>query len=111
MITSHSQQYSSASTHATLPVDDLAKVFNTALVGHHAEKNTQEGRDFSVELQKVMETAEFRAILAAIRQFAKLQGTSEKEAAQRILQTFFKMNDIWSSYLTQEGLERLKSSR
>lgn len=91
-------------------IDDLAKIFNTVLVAQHAQEASSE-RDFLSELQNTVETPEFKAILATIRQFSKLQCISEKDAAQRILQTFFKLNNIWSAYLTREGIESLKSSK
>jgi hypothetical protein len=91
-------------------IDDLAKIFNTVLVAHHAQQAASE-RDFLSELQNTVDTAEFKAILGTIRQFAKLQCITEKEASQRILQTFFKLNNIWSAYLTREGIESLKSSK
>jgi hypothetical protein len=86
--------------------DELVRVFNTALVG------TQAGapRDFSNEIFELMENPAFRAILGAVRQFARLQGLSERQAAEQIITTFRKMDRVWSDYVFHEGVERLKGS-
>lgn len=86
-------------------VDDLARILNTALVA----TKSQEGRDFPAELYKVMESPAFRAILSAIRQHARSQGLSEKHAAEQIVRTFRKLDELWSSYVFQEGVERVGS--
>src|SRR4051794_11484872 len=52
-----------------MAVDDLARIFNTALVA----TKTQPGRDFQGELYQIMESPAFRVILTAIRQHARLQ--------------------------------------
>jgi hypothetical protein len=90
---------------SSLAVDDLARIFNTALVA----TKTQPGRDFQTELYQLMESPAFRAILTAIRQHARLQGLSEKHAAEQIIRTFRKVDELWSSYVFQEGVDRLGS--
>ena len=89
---------------STSPADDLTRIFNTALVASKVESS----RDYSGELFRLMETPAFRAILTGVRQLARSQGVSEKEAAEGIIQTFRKMDRIWGEYLTQEGVDRLK---
>lgn len=86
--------------------DELVRIFNTALVA------TQAGapRDFSNEIFELMENPAFRAILGAVRQFARLQGLSERQAAEQIITTFRKMDRVWSDYVFHEGVERLKGS-
>ncbi|MFL5812674.1 MAG: hypothetical protein ACJ763_03785 [Bdellovibrionia bacterium] len=88
-----------------MAVDDLARIFNTALVA----TKTQPGRDFQTELYQLMESPAFRAILTAIRQHARLHGLSEKHAAEQIIRTFRKVDELWSSYVFQEGVDRLGS--
>lgn len=90
---------------SSMAVDDLARIFNTALVA----TKTQPGRDFQTELYQLMESPAFRAILTAIRQHARLQGLSEKHAAEQIIRTFRKVDELWSSYVFQEGVDRLGS--
>ncbi len=89
----------------SIAVDDLARIFNTALVA----TKTQSGRDFQTELYQIMESPAFRAILTAIRQHARLQGLSEKHAAEQVIRAFRKVDELWSSYVFQEGVDRLGS--
>jgi hypothetical protein len=86
--------------------DELIRVFNTALVSSHAGA----ARDFSAEIFELMENPAFRAILGAVRQHARLQGLSERQAAEQIISTFRKMDRVWSDYVFHEGVERLKNN-
>jgi hypothetical protein len=86
--------------------DELVRIFNTALVASHAGPT----RDFSNEIYELMENPAFRAILGTVRQFARLQGLSERQAAEQIITTFRKMDRVWSDYVFHEGVERLKGS-
>jgi hypothetical protein len=85
-------------------VDDLARIFNTALVATRAES----ARDFSAELYALIESPAFRSILSAIKQMARAQGISEREAAEAVIQTFRKVDRIWGEYVFQEGIDRLR---
>ena len=78
---------------------DLVRVFNTAMVNsrHSAAP------DFYAELFALVETPALQAILESVRQLAVSQELTEAEAAEQIIQTFRKMDQIWSSYLYQEG--------
>lgn len=91
---------------ASTPMDDLVRVFNTALISTRASEN----REQSSELHRLMECPAFRAILSSIRQHARLQGISEREAAEEIILAFRKVDQIWNNYVFQEGVNRLKSS-
>lgn len=85
--------------------DDLVRVFNTAIVATRAETL----RDFSDELIHLMETPAFRAVLNAIRHHAISQGISDKDAAEAVIHAFRKIDRIWSDYVFQEGVDRLRS--
>lgn len=87
-------------------LDELARIFNTAMVATRAQEN----RDFSAELFLLMESPAFRAILNAVRQHARLHGISEKVAAEQVIKTFRKLDDLWSSYTFQEGVEKIGTS-
>lgn len=87
------------------PVDDLARVFNTALVATRAGG----ARDFSTELFALLQSPAFHSILSAVRLFAKTQGLPETDAATQIIETFRKVDRIWSEYVFQEGVDRLQS--
>ncbi len=84
--------------------DELIRVFNTALV---SSKN-HSGREFSSELYQLTETAPFKAILSAVRQLSKVQGIHERKAAELVIETFRRMDEIWDGYLLQEGLNQMK---
>jgi hypothetical protein len=88
------------------PFEDMSLIFNTAFVRNRAPARA---RDLSAELAQVSNTPAARAILAAAQQLATSQGLSEMEAAEQIIQTFKKLDEIWGAYLYQEGLARLNS--
>ena len=88
------------------PVEDLARVFNTALV---ATRTPEVRRDISTELCQLMETPAFRAILNAIRQHARLHALSDRQAAEQVIQAFRRADQIWAEYVFQEGVEQLRS--
>ncbi|MGK5082205.1 hypothetical protein WDW37_02785 [Bdellovibrionota bacterium FG-1] len=90
---------------ASIP-DELIRIFNTALIA----TQTETSRDFSSEIYELMETAAFRAMLGAVRQHSRLQGLSEKQAAEQIIMTFRKMDRVWRDYVFQEGVEKLKNA-
>lgn len=87
--------------------DDLSRIFNTALV------STQAGtkRDFAAELYELTESASFKAILSAVRQLSRVQGMTERQAAEQVIQTFRKMDEVWSEYLFREGVDRIRQPR
>lgn len=86
--------------------DELIRIFNTALVATQSAP----GRDFSSEIFELIENPAFRAILGAVRQHARLNGLSERQAAEQIIATFRKMDRVWTDYVFHEGVERLKGS-
>ena len=97
----------SVSKPAAPPIDDLLKVFNTAVVS--SQVGTK--RDFSAELRSLTQSASFKAILNAVRQLARVQGIQERQAAEQIIQTFRKIDEIWDEYMFREGVDRLRNPR
>jgi LPS sulfotransferase NodH len=85
-------------------IENLTRIFSTALVS----SRTPEVRDFSAELFHLVETPAFHAILGAVRQLAKTQGVSERDAARTIIETFRNLDKLWGDYLFQEGVEQLR---
>jgi hypothetical protein len=84
----------------------LNQIFNTALVSSHSETKP----DSANEIQSLMESPGFGAILHSIQLLAGEQGTSEIEAARELIRTFRRMDRLWTDYLVSEGVERLKLS-
>ncbi len=87
--------------------EELARIFNTALVSTRAEGVS----DFSGELRTLMSSPAVGAILQTVRSISRAQGISEREAAESLIQTFRKLDRIWTEYLYQEGLDRIKGGR
>lgn len=86
--------------------DRLTQIFNTALVSTRSEENT----DSTSELYRLMEGPAFAAVLGAIRSLAHERGISETDAARDVIRTFRAIDRIWTDYLIQEGVARLKSN-
>jgi hypothetical protein len=86
------------------PVDDIARILNTAVVS----TRTQENRDCSAELYELVQSPAYSAILAAVKQHATSSGITEVQAAEQVIQTFRKLDSIWGTYLHQEGVARLR---
>src|SRR5687767_9981799 len=57
--------------------DELARVFNTALISTQTELK----REFSAELSELTQSASFKAILSAVRHLSRVQGITERQAA------------------------------
>ncbi len=97
----------SASQVPSAPQDQLARIFNTVLVSTRSKKK----RDFTGELSALSETSAFKTILNSIRQLSQIHGINERQAAEEVIQTFRKMDEIWGEYVFREGLDKLRGSR
>jgi hypothetical protein len=86
--------------------EDLSVIFNTAFVRSRAPAPE---RDLAAELAELSKSPAYNAIMNAAQQLAQTQNISELEAAEQIVATFRKMDDVWGAYLTQEGLARITS--
>ncbi len=82
----------------------FTKVLNTAIVSTRIEIP----RNLSHELKGVMQTPAFRAILKATHDLANRQQLSERDAAEQIVRTFRKLDELWGEYLIREGVEKIK---
>jgi hypothetical protein len=87
-----------------LPCDELARVFNTAVVSTRNE----EARDFSNELFSLVQTPAYEAILSAVRTLAQTQALTELQAAEQVIQTFRKLDLVWNGYIYREGVAKLR---
>ncbi|MFN7684413.1 MAG: hypothetical protein ACK5QT_03260 [Oligoflexia bacterium] len=86
-------------------LDDLGRVFNTALITTRGQPT----KDWGAEIQQLMETPAFRSFLGSIRHLARSQGVSEAAAAEEMIRTIRRLDAAWQDYVFQEGLERLRS--
>lgn len=89
------------------PISDerLIKVFNTAIISTHADPK----RNFNQELQELLGSPAFRAILNATRQHALQSGLDDREAAEEIIRTFRAMDEIWRDYVFREGMKKIRA--
>jgi hypothetical protein len=94
-----------ASTPAIGSLDDLGRVFNTALL----TSRSRGGTDFSAEIQRLMASRAFHALLGSVRHLARTHGISEGTAAGEIIETVRRLDAAWQGFAFEEGLERLKS--
>lgn len=102
-----SQQRNFQSAQQNNQKNGLMRMLHTAVVSTHvAEK-----RDFSAELGELAESASCKVVLNAIHQLSCVQGISERQAAEEIVKTFRKLDEIWGDYVFREGLDRLRGSR
>jgi hypothetical protein len=87
--------------------DDLVRIFNSALLA----SQTQAKRDFSNELRTLTESTAFKAVLNAVRQLSCVQGINDRQAAEQIIQTFRKMDNLWGDYVRCEGIDKIRKPR
>lgn len=85
-------------------VDELTRIFNTAIITSRSTASA----DLSSELYAVAASPAFRAILVAIKQLSQDQNLSLREAAEQVIGTFRKADTLWSEYIFQEGIDRVK---
>ena len=83
---------------------DLTRIFNTAIISSKVETH----RDLASEIQQLTQRAPFKAILSAVNQLAAIQGISERQAAESIIETFRKMDELWGEYIFREGFEKIR---
>jgi hypothetical protein len=84
-------------------LEELIRIFNTALVN----SKTRSNRNFSEELQSVLQTPAFRVILTSIQKYSEDLGVDLNEAATEVVHTFRNLDQIWSEYVYQEGIHKL----
>jgi hypothetical protein len=95
-----------ASTSSPASTAELTRLLNAAILSTRADRK----KDFAGELYQLVESPAFEAILAAIRNLSVSSGMSERQAAEAIVQTFRKVDTLWTEYVFQEGVDRLRGS-
>jgi len=93
---------------AQIPAIDeqTARNFHTAVIATRSKAP----KDHSSELYSLMKTPAFQAVLRATRQLAAQTGSTERVAAESIIQVIRKVDEIWSDYIFQEGVDRLRAT-
>lgn len=87
-------------------IEDLGRVFNTALLASEAPPE----RDWTGEIQRLMETQAFASLMGAVRHLARARGLSEAVAAEEMVATLRSLERLWREYVYQEGLERIRGA-
>ena len=82
-------------------------MFNTVLVSSRVRNK----KDFSRELFELTESSGFKAILSAVKQLSLVQGITERQATEQVIQTFRRMDEVWGEYLFHEGVDRIRGQR
>lgn len=87
--------------------EQLIKQINAAFVNSHSTGNREASAQ---DLQRILTSPTMGAVLRSIRILAAEQGLSEANAAENIVEAMQKLDSIWTRYLIQEGLSRIKQS-
>ncbi len=82
-------------------------MFNTVLVSSRVRSK----KDFSKELFELTESSAFKSILSAVKQLAQIQGVTERQATEQVVQTFRRLDEVWGEYLFHEGVDRLRGQQ
>jgi hypothetical protein len=98
-------QMTDHSSTAPASAADLTRLFNAAILSTRADRK----KDFAGELYNLVESPAFEAILGAIRTLSRTGGFTERQAAEQIVQTFRRIDSVWTEYVIQEGVDRLRS--
>lgn len=89
-------------------VDSLARTLHSALVSQLAAP-APEWNANTPNLEVILASPAFLALLSAIRQHARLEGVSEAEAARAFVGTFRSLEAFWKRALLEAGLNQLSS--
>lgn len=103
----HSLMQSQENLSVRLSDEQLIKQINAAFVNSHALGQKEASAQ---ELQIILTSPALGALLRSIRILATEQGISEMAAAESVVEVMQKLDSIWTQYLIQEGLNRIKQS-
>lgn len=90
-------------------IDDLARMFNSAILSTRSLPAVGSSRSPSGELVQLMDSPAFRALLASIRQLARQEAISERQAAEKMILAFRRVDQLWTEYVFQEGMTSLRN--
>ncbi len=86
-----------------------ARAFNTALLGSQVLVHGAQSRDLSTEILQLTRSPAFQIILQCIQSYASSSGLSETDAASSLIDTFKKIDSLWSGLAHQEGVAQLRA--
>lgn len=92
------------SAHNSLSDEALSKVFNTAILTTQAPISPSEEE----ELSRLMGSRAFHAVLGAVRQLAASERMSESDAAEEMIRTFRRLDELWGNYIFREGISKIR---
>jgi hypothetical protein len=82
------------------------QLLNTAIIKSKEKKIDDSYED---RLKEICKSPSIEFISKAITQLADSQKISQDQAAVMIIETIRELDDIWSDYVTMEGIDRLKN--
>jgi len=94
---------------ASIP-HELLQTFNSSLIASQVAGQGTDTPSASKELDALMESREFRAILLAVQTLSAAEGLSLSEASLSVIRAFRKLDQAWNTLLIQEGIEKLRCS-
>lgn len=83
---------------------EMIRSFNTAILTTRSEMY----EDYTSKLENLLATPAFNSIMTAIHDLSVTQNISQDAAAQDVVKTFREIDNLWKSYLIQEGISKLK---
>jgi len=81
---------------------DWSKAFNTSILSTVLEVKRQ-----SAELESILSTPEYEALLLAAKSLSANLDISPEEATERLIQTFRNIDTCWKNILLKKGAETL----
>lgn len=88
---------------------DLARIFNTALIGTRFGDLRSSSALDSNEISQISQSPAYQQILSAIAAHAEKENLSLVAAAEDLIRTFRKLDSFWTNYVFQEGLQKIQS--
>lgn len=84
--------------------EQILKLLNTAVVSSKEKETKNLGR----ELQELIKSPAFQVILASVRELARRKRIPERDAAEQIVSAFHRLDDLWTTYVQNKGVQDLK---
>lgn len=84
--------------------ETLSKALNTAFISTQLSKST----NISADLYFLKNTDAFKSLMVAVSDFSKRTGLSQERSAECLIETIRKLDNLWTEYFIQDGINRLK---
>jgi hypothetical protein len=85
---------------------EAIQLINTAII---KSKEKAINSAYEERLKKICESPVIEYLSKSITQLSESEKISRDQAAMMLIETIRELDDIWSDYVTMEGIDRLKS--